>query len=290
MHIKGSHLAVHSSINLPRVHHILLVILHTLDLLSDADINLRLALVGAGSPGWLILIHGHFLDVLEGAVQAADVGVQGRAQGTGLDQQIAELPDLCVHLSLVFPAGRDVVHDAQQQSESLGEPTDRQEGWPWLQGRLHQRDAGVDEAALVEGQHWPELPGIGGHRIHTGVVDPGAGVPLLHKHVVIHQPQLEEQGLEEGTVRGDGDVRGAIEGLGAQLDRGEAPAGRNRSSSEPPKISSQRSRTTQALLWLQKHRKNLWITDIGPLFIIQTTPQNPLGLKITSCRCQPAAT
>lgn len=105
-------LAVHSSINLPCVHHISLVILHTLDLLSDADINLRFALVGTGSPSWLILIHRHLLDVLEGAVQAADVGVQGGAQGTGLDQQISELPYLCVHLSLVFPAGRDVVHNS----------------------------------------------------------------------------------------------------------------------------------------------------------------------------------
>lgn len=112
LHIKGSHLAVHSSINLPCVHHIPLVILHTLDLLSDADINLRFALVGAGSPSWLILIRRHLLDVLEGAVQAADVGVQGGAQGTGLDQQISELPYLCVHLSLVFPAGRDVVHNS----------------------------------------------------------------------------------------------------------------------------------------------------------------------------------
>lgn len=118
-YIKHTHLAVHSSINLPRVHHIPLVILHTLDLLSDADIHLRSALVAAGSPGWLILIHRHLLDVLEGAVQAADVGVQGGAQGTGLDHQISELPDLCVQLSLVFPAGRNVVHDAQEQSQSL---------------------------------------------------------------------------------------------------------------------------------------------------------------------------
>lgn len=227
MHISNiSHLAVHSSINLPRIHHIPLIILHTLDLLSDADVNLRFALVGAGSPGWLLLIRRHLLDVLEGAVQAADVGVQGGAQGTGLDQQISELPDLAAQLSLVFPAGRDVVHDAQQQSQSLREPADGEEGWPWLQGPLHQWDAGVDEATLAEGQHGPELPRGGGHGMHAGVVDPGAGVPLLHENVLVHQPQLQEQGLEEGAVRGDGDVRGAVEGLGAHLDRGVAPAGR----------------------------------------------------------------
>lgn len=52
----------------------------------------------------------------------------------------------------------------------------------------------------MEGQHWPELPGGGGHGMHAGVADPGAAVPLLHEHVLIHQPQLKEQGLEEGAV------------------------------------------------------------------------------------------
>lgn len=78
----------------------------------------------------------------------------------------------------------------------------------------------------MEGQHGPELPGGGGHGIHGGVVDPGAGVPLLHENVVVRQPQLEEQGLEEGAVRGDRDVRGAVEGLGAQLNRGVTSVGR----------------------------------------------------------------
>lgn len=257
MHIKHSHLAVHSSINLPRVHHIPLVILHTLDLLSDADINLRFALVAAGSPGWLILIHRHLLDVLKGAVQAADLGVQGGAQRTGLDQQIPELPDLGVQLSLVFPAGRDIVHDAQQESQSLGEATDGEEGRPWLQGPLHQRDAGVDEAALVEGQHGPELPGGGGHGIDAGVVDVGAGVPLLHKHVLIHQPELEEQGLEEGAVRGDGDVRGAIEGLGAQLDRGVAPAGKESGQLSVTRLCATQNTTPKQSCQGQSHQNAL---------------------------------